>query len=103
MLFTEVNLPRLYYKISPVMASYFDELHVDEAEDEIDYHRSERLTRETFRMLFEHDPARYGDLMNFQITPPASKLAVEKLNTTPSDDLLGKYLFVLLCPLFKSY
>lgn len=70
------------------MASYFDELHVEE--DEIPTVRLERLTRETFRMIFDHDPARYGDIINFQNTPPASKSAIEKLEKTLPNDLLGK-------------
>lgn len=71
------------------MASYFDELHVDE--DEMPMVRIERLTRETFRMLFDHDPARYGEIINFQNTPPASKSEIEKLNEPSLDELLGDY------------
>lgn len=77
------------------MASYFDELHVDE--DELAPVRIERLTRETFRMLFDHDPAHYGDIVNFQNTPPASKCAIEKLKAPSSEDLFGKYLLVIIC------
>lgn len=75
------------------MASYFDELHVDE--DEIPTNRRERLTRETFRMLFDHDPVRYGDMVNFQYTPPASKSEIEKLSTPLFDELLGKYMCLI--------
>jgi hypothetical protein len=71
------------------MASYFDELHVDE--DEVPTVRVERLTRETFRMLFDHDPIRYGDMVNYQSSPPASKSEIEKLITPLFDELLGKY------------
>lgn len=70
------------------MASYFDELHVEE--NEMPSVRIERLTRETFRMLFDHDPARYGDIINFQNTPPASKSEVEKLRAPTPEDVLGK-------------
>lgn len=70
------------------MASYFDELHVEE--DEMPTVRLERLTRETFRMLFDHDPARYGDIINFQNTPPASKSEIEKLKAPSSEELIGK-------------
>jgi len=69
------------------MASYFDELHVEE--DEVPTVRIERLTRETFRMLFDHDPARYGEIMNFQNIPPAAKSEIKKLNQPPFDELLG--------------
>lgn len=69
------------------MASYFDELHVEE--DEIPTVRIERLTRETFRMLFDHDPARYGDIINFQNTPPASKSEIEKLKAPSFEELIG--------------
>lgn len=72
------------------MASYFDELHVEE--DEIPTIREERFTRETFRMLFDHDPIRYGNMVNFQNTPPASKSEIEKLSAPLLDELLGKYL-----------
>lgn len=75
------------------MASYFDELHVEE--DEIPTVRIERLTRETFRMLFDHDPVRYGDLVHFQNTPPASKSEIEKLITPLLDELLGKYIYLI--------
>jgi len=77
----------LYFK-NLVMASYFDELHVEE--DEMPTVRLERLTRETFRMLFDHDPARYGDIINFQNTPPASKSEIEKLKTPSFEELIGK-------------
>lgn len=70
------------------MASYFDELHVDE--DEMPNDRIERLTRETFRMLFDHDPARYGDIINFQNTPPASKSEIKKLISPSINELSGK-------------
>lgn len=70
------------------MASYFDELHVDE--DEMPNDRIERLTRETFRMLFDHDPARYGDIINFQNTPPAAKSEIEKLVSPSINELSGK-------------
>lgn len=72
-----------------VMASYFDELHVEE--DEIPTVRIERLTRETFRMLFDHDPARYGDIINFQNTPPASKSEIAKLKAPSFEELIGKH------------
>lgn len=70
------------------MASYFDELHVEE--DEMPNARIDRLTRETFRMLFDHDPARYGDMINFQNTPPASKSEIEKLSAPSFEELIGK-------------
>ncbi|NP_001155404.1 RING finger protein 181-like [Acyrthosiphon pisum] len=70
------------------MASYFDELHVEE--DEMPTVRLERLTRETFRMLFDHDPARYGDIINFQNTPPASKSEIEKLKAPSFEELIDE-------------
>lgn len=75
------------------MASYFDELHVEE--NEIPTVRLERLTRETFRMIFDHDPSRYGDIINFQNTPPASKSEIEKLSIPLSDELLGKCYLII--------
>lgn len=67
------------------MASYFDELHFEE--DEVPF---ERLTRETYRILFDHDPSRFIDIINLQNTPPASKSEIEKLSIPLSEELLGK-------------
>lgn len=71
------------------MASYFDELHVDE--NEMPMVRIERLTRETFRMIFDQDPTRYSEIIHFQNTPPASKSEIEKLNSPSFNELLGNY------------
>lgn len=68
------------------MASYFDELHVEEEEEPTD--RIHRLTRETFRMLFDYDPARYGDVLSVQNIPPASKKEIEKLKVPLIDELV---------------
>lgn len=72
------------------MASYFDELHVEE--DEVlpmsSAHMG-RLTRETFRMLFDHNPIRYGEILNFQTIPPASKSEIQKLDQPSFDELTG--------------
>lgn len=70
------------------MASYFDERNVEENEETND--RIQRLTRETFRMILDQDPYRYGNIVHSQITPPASKSEIEKLKITSQDDLLGK-------------
>jgi len=75
------------------MASYFDELHVEE--DEVPTVRIERLTSETFRMLFDHDPVRYGEVMNFQTIPPAAKSEIKKLYQPTFDELLGKYYLLI--------
>jgi len=75
-----------------VMASYFDELHVEE--DEMPNVRIESLTRETFRMLFDHDPTQFGDIISFQNIPPASKSEVEKLSAPSFEELIGK-VFIL--------
>lgn len=68
------------------MASYFDELHVEE--NEMPGERIERLNRETIRMIFDHDPSRYGEVLNFQNTPPASKSEIEKLKASLVDELV---------------
>jgi len=70
------------------MASYFDELHVEE--DEVPSVRVGRLTRETFRMLFDHNPVRYGEIINFQTIPPASKSEIQKLDQPSFDELRGE-------------
>lgn len=72
------------------MASYFDELHVEE--DELPAARENRLTREAFRMLLDYDPSRYGEIAsNLEAPPPASKSEIEKLKAPPLDEILGKF------------
>lgn len=73
------------------MASYFDELHVDE--NEMPVVSIERMTRETFRMLFDQDPIRYSEIVNFLNTPPASKSEIKKLKAPSLDELLGNSFF----------
>lgn len=70
------------------MASYFDELNVEEVELATD--RIARLTRETYRMLFDHDPARFGHILNTQTYPPASKTEIGKLKVPLIDELVKK-------------
>lgn len=66
------------------MASYFDELHVEEEEEP---ERIHRLTRETFRMLFNYDPTRFSEI-NIENIPPASKEEIEKLKAPLIDKLI---------------
>lgn len=74
------------------MASYFDELNVEE--NELPASRIDRLTRETFQMLIDYDPSRYGDVVNSQSTPPASQSEIEKLKAPSNEEIQGmnKYL-----------
>lgn len=72
------------------MASYFEELAVPENEsDEV---RVERLTRETFRMMFDHNPGTWAD--THPTPPPASKAAIEKLKVPSAEELSGKIRFM---------
>lgn len=64
------------------------EHHVDEYE--LTSVCIERLIRETFQMLFDHDPDYYGDIVNFQNALPASGCAIEKLIAPSLEDLFGK-------------
>ncbi|XP_050436992.1 E3 ubiquitin-protein ligase RNF181-like [Adelges cooleyi] len=77
------------------MASYFEELNVDE--NELPGSLVERLTRESFRMIFDYDPESYGDVINSQRSPPASKSEIEKLRIPSVDEILGEQCQICLC------
>ncbi|VVC36318.1 Zinc finger, RING-type,Zinc finger, RING-CH-type,Zinc finger, RING/FYVE/PHD-type [Cinara cedri] len=78
------------------MASYFEERNVNENEETND--RIQRLTRETFRMIFDQDPYQYDNIVNNQITPPASKSEIDKLKIVSHDKLLGEQCPICLSP-----
>lgn len=86
---SKINPSNLIYL---AMASYFDELDVEE--DERPAARINRLTRETFRMIFDYDPLRYGEIVgDMQAPPPASKSEIDKLIVPSLDEILGKIVF----------
>lgn len=68
------------------MASYFDELQIEENETQRE--RVSRLNRETFLMLLNGDPRRYGEILNLQRVPPAAISEIEKLKAPLIDELV---------------
>lgn len=90
-----INRLSTFYQRFLDMASYFEERNVEENEET--NARIQRLTREAFRMIFDQDPYRYGDIVHSQVTPPASKTEIDKLNPASEDKLSGNIFIYSYC------